>query len=114
MATAEMKKSSRSETEELDRVDVSDSGRDPEINKLFRICIQYGGSDLHLKASLPPMIRHKGDIRRINLPVISPKQMEKLFMELLDDRKREIMERDGGVDFAHVVSWVGGDRRFRV
>ena len=32
------------------------SKREPEVNKLFRTVMKHEGSDLHLKAGLPPMM----------------------------------------------------------
>ncbi len=86
-----------------------------EVDKLFRLCIKQNGSDLHLKAGKPPMIRFKGDIRQLDLPVIDARSMEKLLLPLLNERLRRINERDGGADFAHVVDVGDGTtRRFRV
>ncbi|MFO0948623.1 MAG: PilT/PilU family type 4a pilus ATPase [Planctomycetota bacterium] len=91
----------------------SESKRKPlEIDKLFRICMKYGGSDLHLKSNLPPMIRHKGSIRQIDMPPIPPRDMERMCMAMLDDRLRAIFQKDGGADFAHVIG--DGEARFRV
>lgn len=83
-----------------------------EIDKLFRICMKYGGSDLHLKTNLPPMIRHKGSIRQIDMPPINARDMERMCLAMLDDRLREIFFRDGGADFAHVIG--DNEARFRV
>jgi twitching motility protein PilT len=86
-----------------------------EVDKLFRICVKQGGSDLHLKTGKPPMIRYKGDIRQLEMPVIDARGMEKLLMPMLTDHQKRIFERDGGADFAHVVEMEDGvTRRFRV
>jgi twitching motility protein PilT len=93
----------------------SSTPKNLEVDKLFRICVKQGGSDLHLKSGKPPMIRFKGDIRQLDLPVISPRDMEKLLMPMMNERLRRINERDGGADFAHVVDMGDGtSRRFRV
>ncbi|MGL5098280.1 MAG: hypothetical protein ACRDD1_22055, partial [Planctomycetia bacterium] len=42
-----------------------------EIDKLFRLCMKMGGSDLHLKTGKPPMIRHKGSIRQLEMPPLT-------------------------------------------
>jgi twitching motility protein PilT len=83
-----------------------------EIDKFFRICMKYGGSDLHLKVGLPVMIRHKGEIRQMDMPPITEHEMERLCMAILDEREREVFRTDGGVDFAHVVG--DDEARFRV
>ena len=83
-----------------------------EIDKLFRICMKHGGSDLHLKTGTPPMMRFKGSIRRLQMPDLSARDMERLCLPMLDERSRQIFEHDGGVDFAHIVG--ENEARFRV
>ena len=63
-----------------------------EVDKLFRICVKQGGSDLHLKTGKPPMIRYKGDIRQLEMPILGPREMEKLLMPLLTKRLTEIFD----------------------
>jgi twitching motility protein PilT len=84
----------------------------PEIDKFFRICMKLGGSDLHLKVGLPVMIRHKGEIRQMDMPPLTAPEMERLCVAILDDREKEIFAKEGGVDFAHVVG--DNEARFRV
>lgn len=84
----------------------------PEIDKFFRICMKLGGSDLHLKVGLPVMIRHKGEIRQMDMPPLTEPEMERLCVAILDEREKDIFAKDGGVDFAHVVG--DGEARFRV
>jgi len=50
----------------------ADVRREPEVNKLFRMVMKYEGSDLHLKAGLPPMMRLKGVIRQMSAPEFPP------------------------------------------
>lgn len=86
--------------------------REPEVNKLFRLVMKHEGSDLHLKVGLPPMMRLKGTIRKMDMRPLTQQDMERLLVTLLDDRQREILTETGGVDYAYVV---GDDEcRFRV
>jgi twitching motility protein PilT len=86
--------------------------REPKINVLFRTVMKYEASDLHLKVGLPPMMRHKGVIKKMDAPPITEEQMERLFYEIMNDRLRKILDETGGADFAHVI---GADEcRFRV
>lgn len=85
---------------------------EPKINQLFRTVMIHSGSDLHLKAGLPGMIRLRNLIQKMNTPPIPQEQMEKLFLEIMDEKARKQMAEHGGADFAHVV---GNDEcRFRV
>jgi twitching motility protein PilT len=86
--------------------------REPKINVLFRTVMKFEASDLHLKVGLPPMMRLKGAIRKMDAPPISEEQMEKLFYEIMNPRLRKLLDDTGGADFAHVI---GHDEcRFRV
>jgi twitching motility protein PilT len=86
--------------------------REPEANKLFRAVMKHQGSDLHLKVGLPPMMRLRGIIQRMNAPPLTQEHMEKLLLPLLTERQRRILEEEGGVDFSHVIG--NEECRFRV
>src|SRR4051794_29303065 len=86
--------------------------REPEVNKLFRMVMKHEGSDLHLKVGLPPMMRLRGDIRRMEMRPLTQTDMERLLLPTLDEKKRKILDEEGGVDYSYVV---GNDEcRFRV
>jgi len=89
-------------------------GPEPEINKLFRLQIKHGASDLHLQAGKPAMLRVKGTIRELNMPPLTGTQLWSMFNEAMDDRNKRIMDENGGCDFAHIVNYEGHDWRFRV
>jgi twitching motility protein PilT len=86
--------------------------RDFEVDKLFRMVMKHEGSDLHLKVGLPPMMRLKGIIRRMDMRPLAQEDMERLLYPTLSPRQRKILEETGGIDFAHII---GNDEcRFRV
>ena len=85
-----------------------------EVNKLFRACVKYEASDLHLKVGKPPMVRVGGTIRELQRGPIDDAEMVSLLVPLMNDRNRKIFERDGGADFAHTVDVEGTNWRFRV
>jgi twitching motility protein PilT len=90
----------------------ADSRREPAINRLFRTVMKFEASDLHLKVNLPPMMRLKGVIRKMDAPPISEEQMERLFFEIMTPKQRLQLDDTGGADFAWVI---GTDEcRFRV
>jgi twitching motility protein PilT len=90
----------------------AETRREPEANKLFRMVMKHEASDLHLKVGQPPMMRLRGDIRRVDMRPLSQEDMERLLLPLLKPHHREILDKEGGVDFAHVI---GNDEcRFRV
>jgi twitching motility protein PilT len=86
--------------------------KEPEVNKLFRMVMKHEASDLHLKVGQPPMMRLRGDIRRVDMRPLTQEDMERLLLPHLSARQRKILEEEGGVDFSYVV---GQDEcRFRV
>src|SRR5579863_9982226 len=86
--------------------------REPEINKLFRMVMKHEASDLHLKVGLPPMMRLRGDIRRMDMRPLTQEDMERLLLPHLKPNHRKILDEEGGVDFSYVI---GADEcRFRV
>ncbi len=90
----------------------SETRREPEVNKLFRMVMKYEGSDLHLKVGQPPMMRLKGDIRRMEMRPLTQEDMERLLLTQLSPKHRKILDEEGGVDFSYVI---GADEcRFRV
>ncbi len=90
----------------------AEARREPEINKLFRMVMKHEGSDLHLKAGLPPMMRLRSAIRQMEMRPLSPEDIERLLWPILTERSKKQLEDTGGADFAHVI---GQDEcRFRV
>src|SRR5256714_2090615 len=74
--------------------------------------IKHEASDLHLKVGQPPMMRLRGDIRRVDMRPLTQEDMERLLLSILTPRLRKILDEEGGADF----SWVVGqdECRFRV
>jgi twitching motility protein PilT len=86
--------------------------KEPEVNKLFRMVMEHEASDLHLKVGQPPMMRMRGDIRRMKMRPLTQEDMERLLVTQLQPKHRKILDEEGGVDFSYVV---GSDEcRFRV
>lgn len=88
------------------------AAKEPEVNKLFRMVMKHEASDLHLKVGQPPMMRLRGDIRRVDMRPLTQEDMERLLLTVLKPHHRKILDDEGGVDFAWIV---GSDEcRFRV
>ena len=85
-----------------------------EIDRYFEALVKLEGSDLHMKVGQPAIIRVKGALQPLKAPKIDDEQMQRLIMPMLDDRRRRILETDGGCDFAYVASVDGVKWRFRL
>lgn len=93
---------------------VARHSEDLEVNKLFKACVKFEGSDLHLKVGRPPMLRIDGTLRPMEREPIDDEEMVRLCFPLMNERSRKIFDRDGGADFAHMVEVDGTNWRFRV
>ena len=93
---------------------VGTNGYKHEIDRLFEALVKLSGSDLHLKADQPPIIRVKGTLQPLKHPKIDDARMRQLCMPIMSERQRKIFEEEGGVDFAHTCVVDGVRWRFRV
>jgi twitching motility protein PilT len=93
---------------------VGANGYKHEIDRLFEALVKLSGSDLHLKADQPPIIRVKGSLQPLKHPKIDDAKMRQLCMPIMSERQRRIFEEEGGVDFAHTCVVDGVRWRFRV
>jgi len=80
------------------------------IKKILEEMINQGGSDLHLKAGLPPVVRVDGKLQHLSLERPSPKDLEDIATQILTPSQKERFTKTREVDFAFGVS---GLARFR-
>jgi twitching motility protein PilT len=85
---------------------------EPPANQLFRTVMLHEGSDLHLKAGMPGMMRLRNLIQHMATKPLMQEDLEKLLYPILSPSQRAVLDEKGGADFAWVV---GNDEcRFRV
>ena len=82
-----------------------------DIAQLLAFCVKSKASDLHLSAGLPPMLRIHGDVRRLNLPPLSHKEVHSMAYDVMTDSQRKRYEVDLEIDFSFELE---GLSRFRV
>jgi twitching motility protein PilT len=82
-----------------------------EIDKLFRLMVKYGASDLHLKVGAPPILRIAGDLRNLELAPLTAPQVKKLIYEILTEKQQKTLEEIGDVDLSYAVQ---DDLRLRI
>ncbi|MDG9729978.1 type IV pilus twitching motility protein PilT [Ignatzschineria sp. RMDPL8A] len=78
---------------------------------LLAFVVKHNGSDLHLSAGLPPIVRIDGDITRINLPALSHDQVYDQVYGVMNDSQRKTFDANMEVDFSIEIP---GIARFRV
>ena len=82
-----------------------------DIAQLLAFSVKNKASDLHLSAGLPPMLRIHGDIRRLNLPSLSHKEVQAMAYDVMTDLQRKRFEEELELDFSFELE---GLSRFRV
>ena len=70
-----------------------------DITHLLALSIKEGASDLHLSAGLPPILRIDGDLVRMDLPVLRPKQVDELVNEVLNETQIKALKNGIEIDF---------------
>lgn len=83
-----------------------------ELNKILRVAVKGGASDIHIKAGLPPIFRVDGSL----LPLrdarrLSPEEIGQMAAGIMTRVQRENFEQSLDIDLSHGVPGVG---RFRV
>ena len=86
--------------------------QEPPINRLFRLMVQTGASDLHLSASVPPLIRKDGRMLPIDpsAPALTADDIRRLLWPITPEKNRVEFEARHDSDFAYEVAEVA---RFR-
>jgi len=84
---------------------------EPAINRLFRIMVEKGASDLHLSTGEPPRLRVSGDMIRIEGEAsLSDDELRSMLFDIAPVRNKEEFLECGDTDFAYEIP---GLARFR-
>ena len=83
----------------------------PDVYSLLKKVVENKATDLHITAGVPPSLRIDNNIQRMQLPPLTPEQVEELCMGVLTAKQREIFARDNEIDLAITLADAG---RFRV
>ena len=46
------------------------------IEKYLEVVVKQRGSDLHISAGLPPVVRIDGNLQRMDVPALKPEEVE--------------------------------------
>jgi twitching motility protein PilT len=82
-----------------------------DVSDLLNFMVKNKASDLHLSAGQPPMIRVHGDMRKINLPILSHEETHAMIYDIMSDAQRKQYEDTFECDFSFEIKGVS---RFRV
>jgi twitching motility protein PilT len=81
------------------------------IEPYLHALVETFGSDLHCKVGSPPRVRIDGKLRKLQAPMLTPRDTEAFVNQVLREDLREEFARTNEADFAYSVPGVG---RFRV
>jgi twitching motility protein PilT len=82
-----------------------------DITQLLSFAVKNNASDLHLSAGVPPIIRVDGDVKRINMPALTHKEVHSMVYDIMNDKQRKDYEDFLETDFSFEIPKLA---RFRV
>ncbi|HPP06586.1 MAG TPA: type IV pilus twitching motility protein PilT [Syntrophorhabdaceae bacterium] len=82
-----------------------------DISELLIFMVENKGSDLHISAGEPPVVRIHGDMRKIEMPPLDKDTVHNMIYEILNDQQRKTFEETLELDFSFAL---GDIARFRV
>lgn len=83
---------------------------DLTMKELLTMMVKTNASDLHLIAYAPPKFRINGKLKAGNISPLPPDKVKKLVYSVLNEKQRQILEEDKGIDFSFSF---GKGTRFR-
>ncbi|HWN17456.1 MAG TPA: type IV pilus twitching motility protein PilT [Gemmatimonadales bacterium] len=86
------------------------SGARAEIDVLFRLLVDSGASDLHLRTGEPPMLRHNGELARQAFPALSAERLDLMLVSIMTPKELGEFREGGDTDWAYEIAGVA---RFR-
>ncbi len=82
------------------------------VPELLTALLEVGGSDLHLTAGSPPVVRVNGELERLDkYPELTPRSLQGMIYAILPQKLRERFEQELELDMSYSLP---GQARFRV
>ncbi|MCB9795539.1 MAG: type IV pilus twitching motility protein PilT [Alphaproteobacteria bacterium] len=81
------------------------------IHKLLTFAVEIGASDIHLGATEIPAMRVDGEVKRLDLPALTPDEAKRLAYSIMNEKQKTIFENELEIDFSIGLK---GLARFRV
>ena len=81
-----------------------------DLTTLLTFAKDEGASDLHVSAGLPPMLRLRGQLIRLEMPALTRDDARAAIYDILNDEQKRIFEERRDIDFALEIPGVS---RFR-
>ena len=81
-----------------------------QIDQLFKLTVENGASDLHLRAGSPPFMRVRGRMVKLNYRNLSAEEVHSLIFEILSEKNRAEFLENWDLDCSYYLEGTG---RFR-
>jgi twitching motility protein PilT len=75
--------------------------------QLLQTMVQHQGSDLHVAAKSPPMMRVRGEIIKFEIPPLTGQEIEAMASQIITEPQKLELAREKSLDFAFKASGVG-------
>lgn len=85
--------------------------KEPKVHRYLKYVCELKASDLHFKSGARVHIRHKGELKPVKEPPLTPQQVEDIWYEVMNEHQRKQLATMGASDFAYQL---GEGDRFRV
>jgi twitching motility protein PilT len=92
-------------------VPITSAGALTPMEDLLRLCVDEGGSDIHLSVGAPPAVRLRGKLVKLELRPLAAEDTEALARSIVSEANLHRANTEGSVDFGLTFR---GDNRFRV
>jgi twitching motility protein PilT len=74
-----------------------------DLTALLAFACQQGASDIHLSPGLPPMLRLRGEMRRLDTPPLTREETRAAIYDVLNDQQKQSFEEHHDHDFAFEI-----------
>ena len=71
-----------------------------ELTELLAFAHRENASDVHISPGLPPMLRVRGEIKRLDMVPLTPEETHTAIYDVLNDEQKKVFEEHRDLDFA--------------
>jgi twitching motility protein PilT len=76
------------------------------MDRLLRLLVERGGSDLHLRVGEPPVVRASGELVRLEEPALDAAAIEAMLLAIMPERNRVEFDERNDTDYAYEIAGV--------
>lgn len=77
------------------------------LEKILKCAVAAGAFDVHIKTAFSPVVRVANEIKKLDLPAVSPAEMDEIVRSMLDKTQKAHFQAKGQVDSSCSLPEVG-------